>query len=483
MTQNKSLPTKFLPDPGGPTVAGRIGGSPVFGEAHSLSNPATERELAVVGWAGTNDVESAIESAASAQIAWGTTSGRERASALRNCADALRNNAASLAPLITAESGKPLKEAQGEVAFSARYFDWFAEAVTTERGDSFTTNERRFLVNRKPVGVVAAASPWNFPLSIPARKVAAALAAGCPVVQKASELAPLSSLALTELCEPHLPSGAIGVLVGDGETLTTAMIDHPLVRSITFTGSTFVGKKVAERAMRTMTRVTMELGGQAPFIVCEDADLDIALDALMLAKFRNNGASCLAANNVFIHESHYDQLVIRLWERMSDMTIGDPSDKETQLGPLINPQQVERLKNLVSSAEAAGSRVLQCSHDNSSGWFMPPTLVECDEDVDLWRQEIFGPVCAVRRFSDESHVVQQANAFSAGLGAYVISRNFEHQVRLASALNVGIVGINNGAPNSPEIPFGGIGDSGIGREGGISGMWEFMEEQTLSIAR
>lgn len=483
MTQNKSHPTQFLPAPGGPAVAGRISGSPITGEAHSLVNPATESEIAVVGWANTDDVNTAVDSAATAQATWAATSGRERASALRNCAEALRNNADSLAPLITAESGKPLKEAHGEVAFSARYFEWFAEAITTQRGDSFTTDERRFLVNRKPVGVVVAASPWNFPLSIPVRKVAAALAAGCPVVQKASELTPLSSLALTELCEPHLPSGAIGVLVGDGETLTTAMIDHPLVRSITFTGSTVVGKKVAERAMRTMTRVTMELGGQAPFIVCEDADLDVALEALMLAKFRNNGASCLAANNVFIHESHYDELVSRLWERMSDLTMGDPSDEKTQLGPLINSQQVERLTDLVSNAEAAGSTVSRTSHTNERGWFLPPTLVECEKDVDLWGQEIFGPVCAVRSFSDESHVVQQANSFSAGLGAYVISRNFEHQVRLASALNVGIVGINNGAPNSPEIPFGGIGDSGLGKEGGISGMWEFMEEQTLSIAR
>jgi len=483
MTSHKSHPTQFLPDSGRPAVAGRISGSPITGEAHSLVNPATEMELAVVGWATTNDVSTAVESAAAAQAAWATTSGRDRASALRNCAEALRNNADSLAPLITAESGKPLKEAQGEVAFSARYFEWFAEAIATQRGELFTTEERRFLVNRKPVGVVVAASPWNFPLSIPVRKIAAALAAGCPVIQKASELTPLSSLALTELCEPHLPSGVIGILVGDGETLTTGLVDHPLVRSITFTGSTTVGKKVAERAMRTMTRVTMELGGQAPFIVCEDADLDVALDALMLAKFRNNGASCLAANNVFIHESHYDELVSRLWERMSDLTVGDPSVESTQVGPLINSQQVKRLNGLVADAEAAGSTVSRTSHTNERGWFLPPTLVECEKDVDLWSQEIFGPVCAVRRFSDESQVIQQANAFGAGLGAYVISRNFEHQVRLASALNVGIVGINNGAPNSPEIPFGGIGDSGIGREGGVSGMLEFLEEQTLSIAR
>lgn len=483
MTSNDSKPIPFLPAAGGPAIAGRIDGSPITGGAHSVTNPATEMELAVVGWANVDDVHTAVATASSAQAEWAATSGRERASALRSCAEALRNNVVSLATLITAESGKPLREAQGEVAFSARYFEWFAEAITTQRGEFFTTDERRFLVNRKPLGIVVAASPWNFPLSIPVRKIAAALAAGCPVIQKASELTPLSSLALTQLCEPYFPPGAIGILVGDGQTLTTALIDHPLVRSITFTGSTAVGKKVAERAMQTMTRVTMELGGQAPFIVCDDADIDVALDSLMLAKFRNNGASCLAANNVFIHENHYDELVSQLWDRMSDIRVGDPSDDKTHMGPLINAQHVARLNGLVTDAEGAGSTVSIAPNANTRGWFLPPILVECERDVALWNQEIFGPVCAVRKFSDESDVVRQANAFSAGLGGYVVSQNFEHQLSLASSLNLGIVGINNGAPNSPEIPFGGIGDSGIGREGGISGMLAFTEEQTISIAR
>ena len=483
MAFDNNTPNPFLPGQGETAAGGRILSFPVAGAAHSLPNPATGEELTQVGWVGAEAVGTAVRSAEKVAQEWANTPERERAASLRKIAESLLHNITALAELISAESGKPIAEAHGEVAFSARYFEWFAEAATTPRGEHYLTAQRRFLVQRKPVGVVAAISPWNFPLSIPARKVAAALAAGCPVVQKASELTPLSSLALTEICEPHLPDGAISVLVGDGQTLTNALVDHPAVRAVTFTGSTTVGKKVAERAMRSMTRVTMELGGRAPFIVCDDADLEVSLNALIIAKFRNNGASCLAANNVYIHDRHYDQFVEQLSKLIVALVPGNPRDPSTNLGPVIRMAHVTRLEELVASAQKSGNRVWKGTVPSGAGWFMPPTLIECVTDTPLWSEEIFGPVCAVRRFSDESAVVAEVNSWRTGLGGYIMSTNVEHQITLASELNVGIVAVNNGAPNTPEVPFGGIGDSGLGREGGLSGMFEFTEEQTISMAR
>lgn len=483
MTSDNETRNPFLPRPGEQAAGARIAGSAHEGVSHELPDPATGRALCDVGWADAAAADAAAASAARVSHAWGHASPRNRASALRAIAQSLRENVQPLAEVISAESGKRLAEATGEVHFSASYFDWFAEAAIMPRDEQFVTDARRFLVQRKPVGVVAAVSPWNFPLSIPARKVAAALAAGCAVVQKASEVTPLSSLALTELCERHLPEGVIGVVVGDGELLTGALVDHDDVRAITFTGSTPVGQAVAARAMRSMTRVTMELGGRSPFVVCDDADAAVALEALMIAKFRNNGASCLAANNVFVHHDLYDDFLQELKARVLSLRSGDPADTSTDLGPMIRQSHVTRLNALVDTAKADGSTVWQGELPAGEGWFMAPTLVESAPGSHLWAEEIFGPVCLVRSFTDEDSVVAEVNGWRTGLGGYVISQDLEHQVKLASALDVGIVGVNNGAPNTPEVPFGGIGNSGLGREGGLSGMYEFTEEQTISLAR
>lgn len=474
---------RFLPATIEALPAARIAGKAYDGDPHELPNPADGSVLATIGWAGQDLVQDAVAAAVAAAGEWAATSPRERAAALRAIAQTLRENTGDLAQLISAESGKRIAEATGEVGFSAQYFDWFADAATQPRDEHFTTAARRFIVQRHPVGVVAAVSPWNFPLSIPARKVAPALAAGCPVVQKASELTPLSSLAFTELAEPHLPSGLLGVLIGDGEKLTTALVDHPDVAAVSFTGSTRVGTFVAERAMRTMTRVTMELGGKAPFIVCADADVEQAVDALMVAKFRNNGASCIAANNVFIHDDVYAGVLEAVRSRIGAMKIGDPADPATDLGPLLREEHVFRLAGLVREAMSAGCAVERGPTCPERGWYATPMLVEATADTGLWNDEIFGPVCAVRRFHDEEAVVAEINGWRTGLGGYVMSGSSEHAVALASRLRIGIVGIDNGAPNTPEVPFGGFGFSGLGREGGVSGMLEFTEEQTISLAR
>jgi succinate-semialdehyde dehydrogenase / glutarate-semialdehyde dehydrogenase len=481
---SKSLPlgSGVLPLLDGATPSAIVAGQPRPGEEHELPDPATAATCARVGWGDAGDVHDAVVAADAAAAAWVSTPPRERAAALRAVAADVRANADALADLVTTETGKRYVEAAGEAQFSAVYFDWFADAATMLADQHLRTPQRRFLVRREPVGVVAAVSPWNFPLSIPARKLAPALAAGCPVVLKPSELTPLSGLALTEIAGRHLPPGVVNVVVGDGEKLTTALVDHEAVAAVSFTGSTRVGTLVAQRAMGTMTRVTMELGGQAPFVVCDDADLDIALEALMVAKFRNNGASCIAANNVFVHRSVYERVLEALSVRIPSLRVGDPRATDTELGPLLRPEHAERLDDLVRQAERDGCRVWTGSAP-TTGWYCRPSLVAAESDTALWHQEVFGPVCVVRPFEDDAAVVTEVNGWRTGLGGYVVSADTERAVELASRLRIGIVGVNNGAPNTPEVPFGGFGYAGLGREGGLSGLHEFTEEQTISLAR
>ncbi|MGH3366563.1 MAG: aldehyde dehydrogenase family protein [Nocardioidaceae bacterium] len=473
----------ILPQLDGVTPGAIVAGEARAGEEHDLPNPATGQTCARVAWGDAGDVQDAVAAAEAVATVWAGIPARERALALRAIAAELRENTEVLADLITMETGKRYPEASGEVYFSAGYFDWFADAATSSVEQHLLTEQRRFVVRREPVGVVAAITPWNFPLSIPARKMAPALAAGCPVVLKPSELTPLSGLALAEIAGRHLPRGAVGAVVGDGEKLTTALVDHDGVAAVSFTGSTAVGTQVAQRAMASMTRVTMELGGRAPFIVCEDAEVPAAVESLMVAKFRNNGASCIAANNVFVHRSVYPQLVDQLAARIEGLRVGDPRDPGTELGPLLRPSHVERLRALVLDAERQGCRVWSGRVPTTSGWYCPPSLVEAVPDSALWRQEVFGPVCVVRPYVDEDSVVQEVNSWRAGLGGYVVSGDAEHALSLASRMRIGIVGVNNGAPNAPEVPFGGFGLAGLGREGGISGLQEFTEEQTISSAR
>ncbi len=463
--------------------AGRVGGVVLGGAPAQVPDPATEAVVADIAWATAADVDAAVGRAAAAQPEWATSDVRDRARALRAIAEDLRAVAEPLGELICAESGKRMAEAVAEVGFSARYLDWFADASTRVSSTYYRTEQRHFVVEHRPVGVVAAVSPWNFPLSIPARKLAAALAAGCAVVQKPSELAPLSAVALTAVCERHLPPGVVGVLVGDGQELTPALVDHPEVRAVSFTGSTGVGRSVAERAARTFTRAVLELGGRSPFVVCEDADVDVAVEALLVAKLRNNGESCLAANNVFVHADRYDEVLAALRDRLSDLVVGDPRDPDTDLGPLIRPHAVDRVTGLLEAARAGGDLVETFGRAPASGWFAPAALVESRSDGPAWSEELFGPVLSVRPYTDEADVVAQVRQWRTGLGGYVVSRDTEHQVALARSLDVGIVGINNGAPNTPEVPFGGRGDAGLGTEGGMSGLHEFTVEQTLSFAR
>lgn len=472
------------PDGHGRLGAGRVLGEVLDGTPADIPDPATGDVVATVAWATAEDVGPAVDAASSAMAGWAARDPRERAAALRAIAADLRAVAEPLGEVVCAETGKRLEEAVAEVGFSARYFDWFADAATQVAGATYETPQRRFLVDRRPAGVVAAVSPWNFPLSIPARKVAPALAAGCGVVQKPSELSPLSSLVLTAICERHLPAGLVSVLVGDGPEVTEALVDHDDVRVVSLTGSTRVGRIVAQRCGARLTRSVLELGGRSPFVVCHDADLDVALSALLVAKLRNNGESCLAANNVFVHESLYETFMARVRDRLAAVVVGDPRDPATGLGPLIRPEAVARVQALVDEARDRGVPVQTFGEVPQRGWYAPVSLVEGGAEAgQAWASETFGPVLGVTSFADEKEVVDEVTGWPLGLGGYVVSRDPERRVDLARRLRLGIVGIDNGAPNTPEVPFGGRGASGYGREGGLSGLLEFTDECTVSIAR
>lgn len=448
-----------------------------------ITNPATGERVGSVAAGHADDATAAVDVAADALRTWRHMPAAERARRLRAVADTLRDESETRqARLISSETGKRLPEATAEVGLSAGFFDWFANAIVAREEDHRVHPGRRFIVRRHPLGVVAALSPWNFPVSIPARKVAAALAAGCTVVFKPSELTPLSGLHFAEIVEAQLPAGALTTVVGDGEELANALIDDTRVAGATFTGSTEVGRLVAERCARTFTHATLELGGRAPFIVCDDADVNQAIDTLMVAKYRNNGASCISANNIFVHESRYNDVLDGLIARSDSLHIGDPLDPKTELGPVINAGHVQRLNALIEDARTHGARIWHADGLPPVGCFVAPTVVEVLEDMPLWSTEIFGPIAAIRPYRDEDTLAGEVNSWSYGLGGYVCSADLGHALALAERLEIGIIGINNGAPNSPEVPFGGFKQSGLGREGGIDGLNEFMATQTLSVA-
>jgi succinate-semialdehyde dehydrogenase/glutarate-semialdehyde dehydrogenase len=465
--------------------AARIGDTVRSGTLHEVTNPADGTVASTAGWVGTDAVDQAVDAAVAVRRAWADTPARERAAAMRSIAADLRSDVDRLAGLIVSETGKRRAEAQAEVEFSAKYFDWFGEAATTvDTTSGLTTPIRRFTVRRVPAGVVAALGTWNFPLSIPARKIAASLAAGCPTILKASERTPATADALVVIGQRHLPTGVLGSVLGDA-AISNALIDHPQVAAVSFTGSTAIGRQVAERCAVGFTRAVLELGGRAPFIVRHDADLADAVEQVMIAKLRNNGESCIAANNVFVHAGIATEFTELLAERVRAVTTGSPDDPDTDLGPLIDAAAVDRLEGLIDDAAAAGAEVTRGRPGPENGCYLSPALVECTgaDGIALWEEEVFGPVISLRTFTDESAVTDEVNGWGVGLAGYVCGTDAEANQALAESLRVGIVGINNAAPNTPEVPFGGFGGSGLSREGGLSGYLAFTEEQTISTAR
>ncbi|NOK58458.1 MAG: aldehyde dehydrogenase family protein [Chloroflexi bacterium AL-W] len=457
-------------------------------------NPATGAELAHIAIAGSAETTDAINAASSALQQWRKTSGFERSEILQRTAILMSERAEQIGHTLSLESGKLLREAIGEVRFSADYFAWFAGEARRLEEVSSVSGRRGGpqMVVRKPVGVVASLTPWNFPISIQARKVAPALAAGCTIVARPSEQAPLAVMAFFQcLIDASIPAGVINVLNGPAGPITETLLDDDRVRAISFTGSTPVGQKLYARASTSMKRLALELGGCAPFIVCDDADLSLAVEQAMIAKFRNCGQSCIAANCFYVAENVYESFVAGLSDRIGSLHLGDPLHEETTLGPLINAHRRQELEQLHEQTLRAGFQIitqapaLPPTTDLSPDCYLPPALFATplldDIEPTFLEQEIFGPLTLVVGFYDLNLLMQQLTAQPLGLAGYVFSQDTTNALRVATQLEVGITGVNDGLPSAANVPMGGVKQSGLGREGGHQGIEEFLHTQYLAL--
>ena len=458
------------------------------GARYDIEDPAREQVFASVPDADDRDAQAAVDAAQAAFPGWRDTPARDRSRILARWNALLLEHAQDLARLISREQGKPLSEAVGEMLYAASYVEWFAGEAVRAGGEVIPSPVagRQMLAVKEPVGVIAAITPWNFPAAMIARKIAPALAAGCTVVAKPAEDTPLTSLALAALAEEAgVPAGVVNIVTASRAN-AAAVVDVWLadarVRKLSFTGSTPVGQHLARESATTLKKLSLELGGNAPFIVFEDADIDAAVAGLMAAKFRNVGQTCVCPNRVYVHEAVHDVFVERLAARVSALRVAPASDPDAQAGPLINPRAVEKVERHVRNAVAKGARVVTGGErmpQLGANFYRPTVLVDVDEGMDFSCEETFGPVAPVLRFSGEAEVVAAANATPYGLAAYFYTRDVARIARVSAALEAGIVGINEGAVSSEAAPFGGIKASGYGREGSRHGLDEYMHIKYL----
>ena len=448
-----------------------------------VTDPATGELVGRVPDSGTEAAHDAVEAAHAAFALWRKVPAKQRAQVIKRWNDLVLAHQDDLGMLISLEQGKPLAEGRGEVAYAASYIEWFAEEATRANGDVVPAPVpgRRMFALREPVGVVAAITPWNFPAAMIARKIAPALAAGCTVVCKPAEDTPLTSLALVFLAEEAgVPPGVLNIVTASRERtpeVVDAWLDDPRVRKITFTGSTPVGKHLARRSADTLKKLSLELGGNAPFIVFEDADLDAAVEGLMAAKFRNGGQTCVCPNRVFVHAAVHDAFADRLVARVGALRVGPASDPASQIGPMINERAIGKIERHVKDAVARGARVLVGGERLAAlgpRYFAPTVLADADATMACACEETFGPVVPLTRFETEAEVVAAANDTPFGLAAYFYSNDVKRVWRVADALEAGIVGVNEGALAAEAAPFGGVKESGYGREGSVHGLDDYL---------
>jgi len=458
------------------------------GRRFDVTDPATDAVFASVPDSGAADARAALEAAYAAFPAWRAVPAKQRAQILKRWNDLIVEQQEDLGRLISREQGKPLAEGRGEVAYAASYVEWFAEEATRANGDVVPAPVpgRRMFALKEPVGVVAAITPWNFPAAMIARKIAPALAAGCTVVCKPAEDTPLTSLALVRLSEQAgVPAGVLNIVTASRERAAEVVdvwLDDPRVRKISFTGSTPVGKHLARRSADTLKKLSLELGGNAPFIVFDDADLDAAVDGLMTSKFRNGGQTCVSPNRVFVQAGVHDSFVARLATRVAALKVGPASDEASQIGPMINARAVEKIDRHVRDALERGARVVVGGQRLSSlgpNYYSPTVLIGADAAMACACEETFGPVVPVTRFESETEVVAAANATPYGLAAYFYSRDAKRIWRVADALEAGLIGINEGALAAEAAPFGGVKESGHGREGSVHGLDDYLHLKYL----
>ena len=446
----------------------------------AVGNPATGQFLGSVPDCGREEAAQAIGAAKAAFPGWKARTARDRAVVLRRLADLIEGAVEPLAALLTSEQGKSLKEARGEVGASAAYVRWFAEEAQRVYGDVVPSPwpDRRILVTRGPVGVVGAVTPWNFPSSMIARKLAPALAAGCTIVIKPSELTPFSGLAWGVLAEEAgLPPGVVNVVTGSPVEIGAELTGNPDVAKVTFTGSTRVGRMLVEQSARTLKRVSMELGGNAPFIVFDDADLNRAVEGAMVAKFRNSGQTCVCANRFIVQSGIHDRFVERLVAAVEGLKVGDGLDDGTEQGPLINPQAVDKVRGHIADAVARGAAITTGGRSHTLGgtFFEPTVLTGVTAGAAVAHEETFGPLAPVFRFDAEEEAIALANDTEYGLAAYFFTRDLARAFRVAEALRCGMVGVNEGLITTEVAPFGGVKQSGLGREGSRYGMDDYLD--------
>ncbi len=450
----------------------------------AVRNPANGEIIAEVANCGAAETTRAIAAADAAWPAWRTLTAKQRAQLLRRWFDLILQNTEDLAQLITAEGGKPLAEARGEVAYGASFVEWFAEEGKRAYGETIpaTVADKRLVVIKQPIGVCAAITPWNFPLAMITRKVAPALAAGCTVVIKPAEQTPLTALALAVLAEEAgLPPGVFNVITGDPVAIGGQLTASPIVRKLSFTGSTEVGRLLMAQCAATVKKVSFELGGNAPFIVFDDADLNAAVDGALIAKYRNAGQTCVCANRFLIQSGIYDAFAERFAARVRDMKVGPGTEDGVLQGPLIDAAALAKVESHVADAVALGARLL-CGgsrHDQGGNFFQPTVLADMTPAMRVAREETFGPVAPLFRFETEAEAVAMANDTEFGLAAYFYTRSLARSWRVGEALEYGMVGVNTGLISNEVAPFGGIKQSGIGREGSKYGIDDYLEIKYL----
>ena len=451
-----------------------------------VTNPADNTVLGTVPNMGKVETREAITAAHMAWPEWRGKLAKERAAIMRRWFNLIMENQADLAVLMTAEQGKPLAESKGEVAYGASFIEWFAEEAKRVYGDIIPEPMpgRRVVVIKQPIGVVASITPWNFPIAMITRKCAPALAVGCPVIIKPSAATPFSALALAELAHrAGFPKGVINVVTGKAQPIGTELATSPLVRKLSFTGSTAVGKLLMEQCASTVKKVSLELGGNAPFIVFDDADIDAAIAGAIASKYRNTGQTCVCANRLFIQEGIYAEFAAKLSQAVSQLEVGDGLKGETQQGPLINEAAVEKVEAHIVDAVAQGAQVICGGQRHALGgtFFEPTILTEVNSNMLIASEETFGPVAPLFRFETEEEAIALANYTPFGLAAYFYSRDLGRVWRVAEALEYGMVGINEGIISTEVAPFGGVKESGIGREGSKYGLDDFLEIKYLCM--
>jgi len=456
------------------------------GTTIDVTDPATGERLGTVPSAGEVETARAIAAAHDAFPGFAATALGERVAMLRRLYQALMDNQKPLAELLTAEMGKPLAESKGEIAIGANYVLWFAEEIRRYKGEIIPApvTGRRLLVTHHPVGVVAAITPWNFPSSMLARKLGPALAAGCTTVCKPASATPYSGLAWGVLAEEAgFPPGAVNIVTGSAREIAGAIMEDARVRKVTFTGSTDVGKQLIRQSADTVKKVSMELAGNAPFLVFDDADVDAAVAGAMVSKYRNSGQTCVCANRFYVQSGIHDRFVAKLAEATAALKVGDGRDEGVEQGPLIDAGALEKVEELVGDAVAQGAQVAQggARLDRPGTWYAPTVLTGATQAMRLAREEIFGPVAPVFRFDTEEEAIAMANDTEFGLAAYAYTRNLGRAFRLDAGLQYGLIGINSGLITTVEAPFGGVKESGIGKEGGSQGLDDYLDTKYVCI--